>query len=526
MSKTAQLEAEYCPPIDPALLFAITSDFDLNTNDGLTGARLVLDQLKESALVEEAADFEPSGVGSSNSNHDNNYDNSSKQRSPKTSDDPTSSITDDTSFLSDLAALSLSNGSSKVDNEHDLEIHDEDTKVLLLIDVFGEQVSEDTMKSVLRSHNGNWHAAMEELLNHVYFNDAEHSDTGEPHVAKGIDGFAEERVARRKRRIRNRARRMSGSSESSFCDSPSSPALSKWQMAKNDVDFLALRTGMTGAAIRLKYNHCGASMQQTINALLKEEMKDHKGIDDQNTIRLSKELEEDFPTIAESYRLSLIRLTSPSSANAHELAKALVFRPASSHTTTITPQYVRPTGDDIDGSSWQDVKSKTPASSASTLLGVESYAVARAHAFAQASAAHRRAKSDRLMGGAAAYYSQLGRDYSDLSHSASAAAADTLAASQSNAHQVDLHGVDVLNAVRIAKARTEQWWDSLGENRANGRVGAAQRHEAFRIVVGRGTHSEGGKSKLGPAVSKMLRSEGWRFENQGASIAVKGRQKV
>ena len=129
------------------------------------------------------------------------------------------------------------------------------------------------------------------------------------------------------------------------------------------------------------------------------------------------------------------------------------------------------------------------------------------------------------MGGAAAYYSQLGRDLSALSFGATADAADSLAARQSSATQLDLHGIDVLNGVRIAQERVESWWCSLGENRVNGRAGAEDRGAGFRIVVGAGSHSVGGKGKLGPAVSKMLKSEGWRIEPAGAVIVVKGKQR-
>lgn len=59
----ATLEAEYCPPLDSALLSAIVSDYDLASEDGLTAARATLDMLKESALIEEAAEFDPSGTG-------------------------------------------------------------------------------------------------------------------------------------------------------------------------------------------------------------------------------------------------------------------------------------------------------------------------------------------------------------------------------------------------------------------------------------------------------------------------------
>jgi hypothetical protein len=62
----AKLEAEYCPPLDSALLSAIVSDYDLTSDEGLATARATLDLLKDSALIEEAADFDPSVTGGYN----------------------------------------------------------------------------------------------------------------------------------------------------------------------------------------------------------------------------------------------------------------------------------------------------------------------------------------------------------------------------------------------------------------------------------------------------------------------------
>ena len=170
--------------------------------------------------------------------------------------------------------------------------------------------------------------------------------------------------------------------------------------------------------------------------------------------------------------------------------------------------------------------SRSPSSDmSSTTARRDAYALARTAAFSKANAAHRKAKSDRLMGGAAAYYGQVGRDYAALSSSASADAADALVASQSTPAQLDLHGVDVLNAIRIAQDRVEAWWNGLGESRVNGRIGAEDRQIGYRIVVGLGRHSEGGKGKLGPAVTKMLKQEGWKVEPAGAVIVVKGPMK-
>ena len=59
----AQLEAEYCPPLDSALLSAILSDFDLNKLKDVESARSTLNVLKETALAEEQDGFDAFGTG-------------------------------------------------------------------------------------------------------------------------------------------------------------------------------------------------------------------------------------------------------------------------------------------------------------------------------------------------------------------------------------------------------------------------------------------------------------------------------
>ncbi|KAM0723975.1 hypothetical protein Q7P37_000966 [Cladosporium fusiforme] len=547
-----KLEADYCPPLDSALLSAIVSDFDLASDEGITNARAILDQLKESALIEEAADFDPSGTGG----YEQRQDSPAEQFETSTETGASRSRgTDVTSVSNGLSSLDLEDkdGLAKqtdmpdIGKAEDLEALDEDVKIMLLREMFGSHASRYSIQHTLRKCNGKWNAAMEELLNHVYFGEAEDSEDGGKLKAKGIEGFSEENVVRRGRKSKAKGQKLRAMEERRAASlptspqEPQSPASNKWQTSKEDVEFIATRTGIEVITVKSTYNEQGGKVPQTINALLKQTMDETKKVvtDDELVQTNARELGRDFPSVAPHYLAALIRLTHPSTSSAHELAKALTAKPKDGTTSPggiqVIPLYARPTISDIDpesnprktlsaGPSQYHSALNSPVDPTTALRG-NAYAAARAQAFAQASAAHRRAGSDRLMGGAAAYYSQLGRDLSALSFSASADAADALAQRQSSATHLDLHGVDVLNGVRIAQERVEAWWHRLGESKVNGRVGAEDRGEGFRIVVGAGRHSEGGKGKLGPAVSKMLKSEGWRIEPSGASIVVKGKAK-
>lgn len=102
-----------------------------------------------------------------------------------------------------------------------------------------------------------------------------------------------------------------------------------------------------------------------------------------------------------------------------------------------------------------------------------------------------------------------------------AAAADALAARQSSESGVDLHGLGVRDAVRIARERVQGWWERSGRGEWVGtRKGGGGE---FRVVTGVGRHSEGGRGRLGPAVGGMLVREGWKVEVGTGVLVVSGR---
>ncbi|KAI2825286.1 hypothetical protein CBS133816_8680 [Aspergillus niger] len=127
------------------------------------------------------------------------------------------------------------------------------------------------------------------------------------------------------------------------------------------------------------------------------------------------------------------------------------------------------------------------------------------------------------MGGAAAYYSAVGRDHLERAKRNAAAAADALVDTQSTWNSLDLHGVSVQDAVRIASERVSEWWDSLGDAKYSRGSGARDPIQGgYRIVTGLGRHSHDGTSRLGPAVAKMLAREGWRVEIGAGVLTVVG----
>jgi hypothetical protein len=539
----AEVEAQYCPPLDPALVSAILSDYDLARCAELDSAKRTLDELKEDAILNEAATFDPSGTGADGKSEvvcdqaESRVDTNASQSQETAS----TSLTNGISSLDLDERLSESDLDSELDEEvSDFDQLDESAKIKRLQSIFGQQVSRYSIQHTLQKYHGKWNAAVDDLLSQATLLDAESSADGHVVVAKGIDGFTEEQLLQRgrKRRTRNKRPRISTERRSSSLPglhhAAQATEINTWKRATKDVEFIASRTGMSSSKVSSLYYENGASLSDTIAAILKGAVDNRQKnmVNDAMITTQAVEIAHEFSSISQDDLQTLVKVTYPSQEAARELALALVSKPRNPESggIQIIPRFAALDGLDAN-SDWGEVtkKAKSATTSRSPSLDLiksaarrEAYAESQAIAFSKASAAHRKAKSDRLMGGAAAYYGQLGREYAALSSKAAAETADRIAASQSTSSELDLHGVDVANAVRIAQEKVEEWWERLGENRINGRVGAEDRLAGYRIIVGLGRHSEGGKSKLGPAVTKLLKQEGWRVESTGAVITVRG----
>ena len=119
------------------------------------------------------------------------------------------------------------------------------------------------------------------------------------------------------------------------------------------------------------------------------------------------------------------------------------------------------------------------------------------------------------MGGAAAYYAEEGRNYHARAKNLSSAAADALVARQSNSKELDLHGVNVVDAVRIAREKVTDWWVRLDKA-----PGAS--HGGYKIITGRGNNSVNGVANIRNAVGRMLIKEGWKADIGSGAIVVRG----
>jgi hypothetical protein len=529
-------QAEYCPPVDPALVHAFYYDYAGQPN-GIAQLKELLDSIREASIAEQNTGFDASATSSvglanespskrSVEDGDSNADTWATQ----------TTLTDHSHLSNDFSTLSFddrsgtgSEGSDEGGYWKDAGQLEPQKKELLLAETF-PNLRLELIQYTLKKSGDDLDKATDELLNHVYFEDTRSSPTEEGPVAKGIDAFfADHHVPQRAKKGKNKKRqRTSVYSDISANASDSAVSMTpanRWLNTSRDVDFITSRTKLSNKTASSLYHENGTSLSATILAIARKDMEAHRKDKqpDAGLVQDAIDLVESFPSIDLEYALALLRLTDPSIAKARELAKALIEQPASETGGRGGIKLdLRYAPVNLSDGTTESTRLPTLAPSARAQDSV-SLAHARGEAFQQASTAYRKGKSTPLMRQAAAYYAQEGRDLHANLKAMSQSEADAFVSSQSGSGYLDLHGVTVPNATRIAKQRTQAWWDGLGERRirewGNARGGVG---EGYRIVTGLGRHSEGGRGKIGPAVLKMLIGEGWKVEVGTGELLITG----
>lgn len=118
----------------------------------------------------------------------------------------------------------------------------------------------------------------------------------------------------------------------------------------------------------------------------------------------------------------------------------------------------------------------------------------------------------------ASVYIQRAREEARKALEKTAVMAEQLVNQQSCETRIDLHGVTVLDGVRIAKHRAWQWWDNLGESRER-----IAKQQGFTVITGVGHHSQNGVSRLRQAVGIALQNDGWKVEALTGQFYITGR---
>jgi hypothetical protein len=515
---TEGFQDEFGTTLETSLVVAILSDFDLADTTQLKAARVILEEIQRSAKEEEDTGFDAGASSGADALVQNGEGSRGADDSGSGKSLPEwSSSTDDTELTHGVSSLEIDRSSENDQNGEDvtycdqLDGLDQGTKESMLVEMFPGLKSFD-IKWTLKKDGWDMHKAINDLMTQSFM---EENGTRQ----RGIEAFSESDLPSQVQRGKGKKKKYRALDNLSSPITPESPTGSKWDTGKQDVEFIATRTGKPPKEIGSLYHKNGASIRATILAVLDAQATLMIECDDPLIESSAIDLGYEFPTLPPHLLLPLVEITHPFTANAHELAKVLVFQPTS--TKPNIQIELRRAPIEVDSKPLKPASSNTLSSGLTleTATGLATkYSEEREAAFTQARTAYRKGKSDHLMGGAAAYYSELGRAADSRLKNAQSAAADALVAGQSSRTQLDLHGVNVQDGKRIAKERVTTWWHELGESRISGRGVAAE----FRIVTGVGYHSEGGKSKLAPAILKMLMNDGWKVKVETGVLVVTG----
>lgn len=516
-----KLRSDFCPPIDEPAFYAICLDYDLGNQEALGTCLENLEIIKAAALEADTTAFDASGTGGfSARDTETSVESASSCNGAVSGSQEVESIT---TGLSDLAWDDVSAEGRDLDDAGD------EAKVAWLRAMFPD-ITEQNVCYRLQKCHGNLTRTIDELLNLSFIDQSE--PEGQSTIPKGIDGFTQVedhgrgRKGKAKRRLRTSDSTRSNSTTSMHAGAQHEPS-NVWESMADDVEFICARSELRTQYVRSIYNAQNKSLARTISLLASQEGAKFSSVKTSSSVEKAQfaKLHTEFPSIPESQLYGLLVMSGNKISAAHELAGAMITAPMeiSASQTPIIAKYapVNLTSD-IESS---DSLSSTPWNQVS-YSKAESQAAAKAAAgntaFLQASNAYRRGKSDHLIGGAAAYYADVAHENVRAAKELNAYAADSLVMSQSTSCMLDLHGVSVADAVRIAKKQVAIWWDSLGDTKyASGGGGPVR--EGYRVVTGIGRHSRDGTPRIGPAVSRMLVKEGWKVTVGQGEILITGK---
>lgn len=402
-------------------------------------------------------------------------------------------------------------------------------KVDVLLKMFPD-ISPFNVEQSLKKSNGDMDKSIDTLLNLTFF-DQTKNDEDYVAIPKGLEGFMDEvpDIGRQKGRKKKRNK----NNKVSF--SPTSPndevpATNKWETGKTDVDFICSRTpGLPHHKVASAYNANNRSLSATIRALADAHtVKDISEIDDDPVMQSQlNELVGDYSNVSQTTLVGLLQITQNMMSAATELAAEMIRQP----TAISVSELIKITAPKLNLDDEEDVADTQSRPGKENLHSTLDYAssqaaadaafAAKSLANAQAAQAARKAKSDPLYGGVSQYYREVAQKNRELAMRHLSAASERLVDEQSTNGDVDLHGCQVSQAVRIARERVAAWWDALGDTKYV-RGGGKHAHGGFKIITGVGLHSRDGKSRLGPAVSKALISDGWRVEIGRGFVTVVG----
>ena len=524
------LRRKYCPPLEESLFIALASDFDIGNEEQRRQLEALLDDLKEQAVVEQELELAtpiPNAVSQLEGSIAKSQTSSSQRKTD--SNDPDATLVSVTTGISDLPTSSRDTDTSNAEAQDEellrgLENANAAEKEQWLRTLFPSiesiQISETFAKC-----NKDLQSSIDDLLNLSFIHEDIDQNYVPPPVLKGIDGFVGDGKTKKLKSKKSRRKHdnddayLSDYAASSGATTPSNV----WQSAAADVEFIVSRTQLSTTTVKSIYHHNNANLALTIRSMITKEAAAQAGkIKTDELLQLQvEELKFELEDIADIYIFGALLLAQMMPSAAKDLLEATMRQPEVMTPGKLVAQYT-PINLSEDEKPQRTVRMPATAIDPGLLAGKAGvHSISANQAFSQASAAYRRGRSDKLMGGAAAYYAEVGHEQRKRHKELIASAADALVGQQSSSNSLDLHGVSVEHAVRIARSSVEDWYETLGDRKyAVGGIGSG-----YRIIVGLGTHSAQGIGRIGPAVTRMLMREGWKVNVQRGEIFVEGKKR-
>lgn len=422
-------------------------------------------------------------------------------------------------------------------------------KVGHLVRMFPKQ-TRFTLKSTLDKCQGDVDKAVDELLNRVFLDE----DPEEARI-KSIDGFDTDINAnggRKKRRNRKGKGKGSENYPPNYQRALSLPnentdSENHWESMSYEIKHLAASLHLSEKTVASVYHSCGRAIAPTIVALLDNNASSTLSLEPSHLEELHELSAEFGRDVKFNHLETLLKLCQENKLAVFELAEILAWhstKPTIKFNTTSLSSASSPSsparshhpdisnGWTVVGASYASPptsprSSHRPLNSHSAAQMLTAHTAARNEAFAKAAASYRKSKSSPHMGGIASYYADLGHRHNSQVHSIREIVAERLVEANSKPDMLDLHGVTVQQAIKLARERTTDWWVRQRRERelAGGAGGAGWGRKAvepFHIVTGLGRHSKGGVPQLMPAVSKMLLRENWKIQVEQGHIVVYG----
>ncbi|PNP50253.1 hypothetical protein THARTR1_09084 [Trichoderma harzianum] len=500
-----QLRDSFHSLLDDSLIVAIASDYDLNTSTGYDDACSTLRSLAQNVVFEEASSFDPSGAYRLTEHEDENP-----------IDDAASKF-DQGNVTLHYESIDTPSSDTQLSKSELLE-----RDILQLRSLFPRLDGVD-IRHVLINANGVVAAALDSLLNLQYIQSTsdqapssngllDAKDSGAKSVGKAGDvGYG------------------TSVSNSSRLNTPAA------------ITYIAERLHMSAEEVSIMYAESGNSKIGTVIGILDQHLLQENGEPLTSTEEKTvSDLKQKYRSVPETYLEVIIQITGPTSTSSAELASLLntYFSKRSMNQKLELSYRLTPLlHEDIEGLPGAAVdalaerkgahRRSIPVTKADTDLARTLQASNALHkqkqdAMASAGSLYRRGASNPLYRQAAGYYAQQARQFGRRAQEATSAAADMHVDQQSTNTTVDLHGVSVLDGVRIARQRAVDWWQMRRESRYESREGQSSERN-LTIITGLGHHSAGGVSPLRQAVGAALTRDGWKYRVETGKFVLTGR---